>query len=220
MQPLTPRQAEVLDWILGVVEEKGYFPSYREIGEAFGMRSPASIARHIDALVRKGRLVREGGRIHPAGGGRAGGRPGPGIPIVGHVAAGHPILAEEHIEDHLVLGDLYGHPHGAPHEDGVFAVRVVGDSMVEAGILPGDLAIVREQHRVASGLPLEGGPRRAPAEEPGARADPDRPGRSPLPHRRSGGGGRADARVSAPGVRPRAGSRGSAPLPPGSIRRP
>lgn len=151
MQPLTPRQAEVLDWILGVVEEKGYFPSYREIGEAFGMRSPASIARHIDALVRKGRLVREGGRIHPAGGGRAGGRPGPGIPIVGHVAAGHPILAEEHIEDHLVLGDLYGHPHGAPHEDGVFAVRVVGDSMVEAGILPGDLAIVREQHRVASG---------------------------------------------------------------------
>ena len=145
MKNLTRRQAEVLDWILEVVEEKGYFPSFREIGEAFGMRSPASVARHIDALVRKGWLVREGDRIHPASGGRGARRSRgiPGIHVVGRVAAGEPILAEQHIEDHLDLGSLYG--------DGVFAVRVVGDSMVEAGILPGDLAIVRSQHRVASG---------------------------------------------------------------------
>lgn len=140
MAGLTRRQAEVLDWILGVVEERGYFPSFREIGEAFGMRSPASVARHIEALVKKGRLVREGGRVRPAGGRRR----DRGVPIVGRVAAGRPILAEEHLEGRLDLEALYG-------EGAFFAVRVEGESMRDAGILPGDLAIVRAQHRVASG---------------------------------------------------------------------
>ena len=140
MKEITRRQEEVLGWILDVVGEKGYFPSFREIGDAFGLRSPASVSRHINALVRKGYLVREGDRIYPSEKSRR----AKGIPIVGRVAAGHPILAVEHIEGRLDLGDLYG-------EEGLFAVRVVGESMRDAGILDGDLAIVRAQRRVANG---------------------------------------------------------------------
>ncbi len=159
MKDLTHRQKEILDWILDVVEEKGYFPSFREIGLAFEFRSTATVSKHINALVKKGYLIREGNlgtweevvkpvhdparkrtRIYPA----AKTRRRKGIPIVGRVAAGRPILAEEHIEDRLDLGDLYG------GED-VFAVRVEGESMRDAGILDGDLAIVRSQSRVANG---------------------------------------------------------------------
>lgn len=140
MEEPTRRQKEVLDWILGVVEEKGYFPSFREIGGAFGLRSPASVSRHIDALVKKGYLLREGERIYPSEKSRR----SKGIPIVGRVAAGAPILAVEHVEGHLDLGDLYG-------QEGVFAVRVEGESMRAAGILDGDLVIVRAQRRVANG---------------------------------------------------------------------
>ena len=82
MKGLTRRQEEVLGWILDVVEEKGYFPSFREIGEALGLRSPASVSRHINALVKKGYLVREGDRIYPSSKARRQN----GIPIVGRVA--------------------------------------------------------------------------------------------------------------------------------------
>ena len=140
MKGLTRRQREILEWILDVVGEKGYFPSFREIGDAFGLRSPASVARHIDALVKKGFLVRDGDRIHPAEKVRGSME----IPIVGQVAAGRPILAEEHIEGGLDLRDLYG-------KGAVFAVRVKGESMRDAGIRNGDYAIVRAQRRVASG---------------------------------------------------------------------
>lgn len=140
MKEITRRQREVLDWILEVVEGKGYFPSFREIGDAFGFRSPASVSRHIDALVRKGYLVREGDRIHPSE--RI--RRGSGVPIVGRVAAGAPVLAVEHVEGRLDIRDLYG-------QEGIFAVRVKGESMRDAGILDGDLVIVRSQGRVANG---------------------------------------------------------------------
>jgi repressor LexA len=84
--------------------------------------------------------LREGDRIYPSERRR---RPS-GIPIVGQVAAGRPILAMEHMEGRLDLGDLYG-------QEAVFAVRVKGESMRDAGILDGDLAIVRAQRRVANG---------------------------------------------------------------------
>lgn len=138
MPSLTARQAEILDYIRECVAEYGAPPTRAEIAEAFGFRSANAAEEHLKALARKGvielmqgysrgiRLVEEG------------------LPLIGQVAAGSPLLAEEHIEDHLRIdADLF-----YPRAD--YLLRVVGDSMRDAGILDGDLLAVHRTQEVKS----------------------------------------------------------------------
>jgi len=141
MKELTDRQGEVLEVILSSIEETGHFPSYREIARELGLRSVATVSQHIGALVAKGALRRAGDLLlvnHAL-------RRDKGVPIVGRVAAGAPITAVEHFEGTLDLSRLAG-KGGAS-----YAVRVKGDSMVEAGIFEGDLVMVRSQPTAESG---------------------------------------------------------------------
>ena len=131
MERLTARQAEVLDIIRQHIDETGYPPTRADISRHLGFKSANAAEEHLKALARKGAI-----EIVP-GASRGIRLPQPaGIPIVGRVAAGHPILAEEHIDDYCNLpGDFF-----RPHAD--FFLRVTGDSMIEVGILDGDLLAV------------------------------------------------------------------------------
>lgn len=139
MRRLTRRQQQILDYILESIVESGRFPSYREIGAHFGLTSPATVSQHLDALARKGMLKRQGRHYTPADCVRY----DRGVPIVGRVAAGTPITAVENIEDQIRWDRLGG--------EGCFAVRVVGDSMIDDGIREGDLAIVRPHEEPRNG---------------------------------------------------------------------
>ena len=131
--PRTSNKAElIMDYVNTFIQENGYSPSVREIGAAVGLRSTASVSYHLQALQEKGLLQAPGGK----GRKRAlvtGIRPGQ-IPVVGVVTAGMPILAVENQEGSLPWD-----------EPGCFALRVRGDSMINAGILSGDKVIVRPQ---------------------------------------------------------------------------
>lgn len=139
MRGLTKRQREILDYILESIVESGRFPSYREIGAHFGLTSPATVSQHLDALAKKGMLKRQGRYYSPVDTVRY----DRGVPIVGRVAAGSPITAVENIEDQIRWDRLGG--------EGCFAVRVVGDSMIDEGIREGDLAIVQPREEVRNG---------------------------------------------------------------------
>jgi repressor LexA len=147
---LTVRQRKVLQVIRDSVARRGYPPSVREIGEAVGLKSPSSVAHQLSALQRKGLLrkdpnrpravdIRSAEEVDEANE-PATTRPQPiYVPVVGRIAAGGPILAEEAIEDIFPLPrDLVG-------EGTLFLLRVVGDSMVDAAITDGDWVVVRQQ---------------------------------------------------------------------------
>lgn len=148
---LSPRQAEVLDVIRRAVDRRGFPPTYREIGDALGISSTNGVADHVKALVRKGYLRKAKGG---AARGlqlteRAGATPRGDtlhVPLVGTVAAGMPMLAEENLEDGLQLDASMVSGTGR-----FFALRVRGESMVEEGILEGDLVIVKEQTTARDG---------------------------------------------------------------------
>jgi len=130
---LTARQQQILDLIRQHIEEEGAPPTRAEIADILGFRSPNAAETHLRALARKGVLeltpgASRGIRLGPASGG--------GLPLVGRVAAGSPILAVEHIEGHYRVDPALFHP-GAD-----FLLRVSGDSMRDAGILDGDLLAV------------------------------------------------------------------------------
>jgi len=139
---LTERQHQVLKFIVEMIEERGLPPTIREIGERFGISSTLGVWRHLRALERKGYIKRREGqargieliteRVRKLFFGRR------HIPLVGRVAAGKPILAVENIEGFLSLEELFP-------EEGDFALRIQGDSMKDAGILPGDIVVVRQQ---------------------------------------------------------------------------
>ncbi len=141
---LTARQQEILDFIREEIAEKGIPPTYREIGERFQIRSTNGVHATLEALRRKGYLEREpsisrGLRIKsPAGQKTAAGRL-KSVPLVGRVAAGAPILAEENIEDFIAVDETF---FGG---EGYFALRVEGDSMKDAGIFNGDVVVARQQ---------------------------------------------------------------------------
>lgn len=151
MDDLSPRQQDVLELIRRTVEERGFPPTYREIGDALGISSTNGVADHVKALVKKGYL-------HKLGGGAARGLQLTDrcqdladantldVPILGNVAAGLPILAEENRDGSLVLGrDL------VPGDGPTFALRVRGESMIEEGIHDGDYVIVRQQQTARNG---------------------------------------------------------------------
>ena len=138
--PRTSDKAEkILDYVNRFIQENGYAPSVREIGAAVGLRSTASVSYHIQALQDKGLLAAPGAK----GRKRAivsGSRPGQ-IPIIGVVTAGVPILAYENQEGTMSWDG----------EPGCFALRVRGDSMINAGILSGDKVVVRPQQTANDG---------------------------------------------------------------------
>ena len=123
---------EIMNFINEFVQENGYSPSVREIGEAVGLRSTASVSYHLQALQAKG-ILGDGGQKGRKRALAAGARPGQ-IPIVGVVTAGMPILAVENQEGTMPWDD-----------PGCFALRVRGDSMINSGILNGDKVVVRPQ---------------------------------------------------------------------------
>lgn len=143
------RQEQILDYIREVTRERNYPPSVREIGEAVGLSSSSTVHNHLNQLERLGLIRRDPTKsrtvqlVEQADTARMR-RQAVAVPVVGNVAAGTPILAEEHIEDHLLLS-----PEIA--QEGWFGLRVRGDSMVGAGILDGDMVIVRPQKDAPDG---------------------------------------------------------------------
>lgn len=146
MRQLSKMQQRVYDFVAAFIQERGYPPSVREIGEAVGLRSPSTVHFHLKHLAEAGYIEKNAGKgraialtrreevspppvMEP---------PADRVPIVGNVAAGSPILAEEHVEDYLAF-DTGG------REGEYFALHVRGDSMVNAGILDGDLVVVHQQ---------------------------------------------------------------------------
>jgi repressor LexA len=148
---VSERQQQVLGYIRKTVEERGYPPSVREIGDAIGLSSPSTVHSHLSALVEAGALRRDptkpraivvvddqqaaAPRSHRLR----------DVPVLGRIAAGTPILAAEHVEEVLPLPvDLVGN-------DPVFLLEVKGDSMTGAGIFPGDLVAIRSQQDARDG---------------------------------------------------------------------
>jgi repressor LexA len=149
---LTMRQRKVLQVIRESIATRGYPPSVREIGEQVGLKSPSSVAYQLSALQRKGLLRKDAHRpravdVRPAEvPDDAPRRPEPAyVPMVGRIAAGGPILAEQSIEDVFPL------PKEIVGEESSFLLRVVGDSMVEAAITDGDWVVVRQQPTAENG---------------------------------------------------------------------
>ena len=143
MRELSKMQQKIYEYIAACIREQGYPPSVREIGEAVGLKSPSTVHFHLKRLEEAG-VIEKG-----AGKGRAitlreSPKPENQVPVVGNVAAGSPILAEECIEDYLTFDTA-----GRPGE--YFALRVRGESMLNAGILPGDLVVVHQQQEARSG---------------------------------------------------------------------
>jgi repressor LexA len=146
---LTMRQRRILEVIRDSVERRGYPPSVREIGEAVGLTSPSSVSYQLQTLQKKGFLRRDPNRpravdVRPPQeveeSEAAAARPVPAyVPLVGRIAAGGPILAEEAIEDVFPL------PRAIVGEGNLFLLKVVGDSMLDAAICDGDWVVVRQQ---------------------------------------------------------------------------
>lgn len=136
---LSKRSKEILEYVRRSQRQRGLPPTIREIGEAFGIASTNGVRYHLTLLEKAGHLRRQG-RIS-----RGIEAMGGGIPILGRVAAGQPILAEESYDGALDPNEVFG------NQEGLFALRVKGDSMIEAGILEGDYVIVRSQGTANAG---------------------------------------------------------------------
>jgi repressor LexA len=147
---LTKRQQEIFDFIKRYSAKYGYPPTVRDIGKAVGLASSSTVHAHLSNLERIGLLRRDPSKPRAielldraAAGVRSFVRPG--LPLVGQVAAGQPVLAEENIEDYVQT------PSFAGGEDGEYLLRVRGDSMRDAGILQDDLVVVRSQEVAEDG---------------------------------------------------------------------
>jgi repressor LexA len=145
---LTKRQQEIFEFVKQYVGEHGYPPTVRDIGKAIGLTSSSTVHAHLANLEKLGLLRRDPTKpraievlkdkarqaVAPAG-----------LPVVGQVAAGQPVLAEENIEEYVPVPGIAG------GDDGEFVLRVKGDSMKDAGILEGDFVIVRRQETAGDG---------------------------------------------------------------------
>jgi repressor LexA len=145
---LTKRQQEIFDFVRKYAGEHGYPPTVRDIGKAIGLTSSSTVHAHLSNLEKLGLLRRDPTKpraievlkdkakevVAPAG-----------LPVVGQVAAGQPVLADENIEEYVPVPGIAG------GDDGEFVLRVKGDSMKDAGILEGDFVIVRRQETAGDG---------------------------------------------------------------------
>jgi repressor LexA len=150
---LTKRQQEILDFIEVYGAQHGYPPTVRDIGKAVGLASSSTVHQHLANLEQLGMLRRDPSKpralelLHRAVRDAASSFVGPaaGLPLLGSVAAGTPVLAEENIEEYVSV------PQAAGGEDGTFLLRVRGESMRDAGIIEGDLVVVRSQDHATNG---------------------------------------------------------------------
>lgn len=138
MTNLTPKQQRIYDFIRTFLRQQGYPPSLREISQAVGVRSPSTVKYHLDNLRQAGLIQWDGGKTRSLSLTHQPFGTPDRIPLLGNVAAGAPILAEEHVEDYVPF------PTKGRPED-YFALRVRGESMLGAGIYPGDLVVVHRQ---------------------------------------------------------------------------
>lgn len=146
---LTKRQKEIFDFIGRYAAKTGYPPTVREIGKAVGLHSSSTVHAHLANLEKIGMLRRDPSKPRAIellfDKAKKTIRPESGLPLVGQVAAGEPILAEENIEEYLEVPDVIG------GEDGDYILQVRGESMKEAGIIEGDYVIVRPSDDAADG---------------------------------------------------------------------
>ncbi len=147
---LTGRQQEIWDYVVDYVDRHGYPPTVREIGEAVGLASPSTVHAHLANLERAGLLRRDPTKPRalelvgrekrvqamPQGDSHR-------LPLVGEIAAGGPLLAEHNVEDYVTVDESFAR--------GDFVLRVKGDSMINAGILHGDLVVVQRQQDARNG---------------------------------------------------------------------
>jgi repressor LexA len=148
---LTKRQQEIFDFIKKYSAKYGYPPTVRDIGKAVGLASSSTVHAHLANLEKVGLLRRDPTKpraielLDRAVGAVKDVVVPQGLPLVGHVAAGSPILAEENIEEYVSVPEIAG------GEDGEYLLRIRGDSMVNAGILPDDYVVVRPQDTATDG---------------------------------------------------------------------
>src|SRR5947209_14425197 len=145
---LTGRQQEIWDFLIDYVDRHGYPPTVREIGGAVGLASPSTVHAHLANLERAGLLRRDPSKpraLELVGREKAAATVAgelPKLPLLGQIAAGGPLLAEENVEDEIAVPE---------NLRGDFLLRVKGDSMIEAGILDGDLVVVRRVQEARNG---------------------------------------------------------------------
>jgi repressor LexA len=140
---LNPRQRQIIEFLREHARTHAYPPTVREIGLAVGLSSSSTVQNHLNSLEAKGHIRRDPTKsrtVEVVGHESAPPRTAPRVltlPLIGRVAAGTPVLAEQNVEDHITVGqELAG-------DDGAYALTVHGDSMIDAGILDGDLVVVR-----------------------------------------------------------------------------
>jgi len=145
---LTGRQQEIWDFVVDYVDRHGYPPTVREIGDAVGLASPSTVHAHLANLERAGLLKRDPTKPRALElTGRPKSQPAPvaeqtKLPLLGEIAAGGPLLADQNVEDYIGVPESLG---------GDFLLRVKGDSMVNAGILHGDIVVVKRQQDARDG---------------------------------------------------------------------
>ncbi len=150
---LTKRQQEIFDFIKRYADDNGYPPTVRDIGKAVGLASSSTVHAHLSNLERLGLVRRDPTKPRAlelldrasAGVRNLVEQAGAGLPLIGQVAAGTPLLAEENIEEYVQT------PQVAGGEDGEYLLRIRGESMKNAGILDGDLVVVRRQDSARDG---------------------------------------------------------------------
>lgn len=147
MDDITARQRRIIEFIRKTVRDRGYPPTVREIGEAVGLASSSSVHAQLANLEKRGLVRRDPTkpRAMELRGPGASRRGGVDVPLVGRISAGSPVMAEQNIEEYLTV------PTGFAGADDHFALRVSGDSMIGAGILDGDLVVVRRQDAADEG---------------------------------------------------------------------
>ena len=174
-------QRKILDFIKSEIEEKGYPPSVREICAAVGLRSTSTVHAHLNHLEAQGLIRRDSTKpraLEVLDGSQARGR---SVPLVGRVTAGQPILAIENIEEYLTL------PQSVLGQGKMFSLKVEGESMIDAGILDGDIVVLRQQDTAENGDIVvamtpedEATLKRIYYEKDGVRLQPENPTMAPI----------------------------------------
>ncbi len=149
---LTGKRREILDFISAQIRERGYPPTVREVGEAVGLTSSSTVHAHLKTLQRQGYLRRDPTKPRAIGVNYDTGaqapmdrRPARHVPLIGDVAAGTDVLAQENVDEYLPL------PEDFTGDGNLFMLKVRGDSMIGAGILDGDYVVVRQQPEAVKG---------------------------------------------------------------------